>query len=98
MDLYFIADVAFNIRTAYYDENGELVVDAQRIWKRYFAGWFWIDLVSCLPVSYVGMIADSSDMQTTGARFKMLKALRLLRLIKLLRMRARPPASNTGYA
>ena len=59
-------------------------------------GWFWLDVVSCLPVAYITQIAaalDSSDGGgdeggggAAGGNVKILKVLRLLRLAKLLRL------------
>ena len=60
------------------------------------AGWFVIDLVSCLPVGYITLVAEaiSGDQAGSagggdaegGSQFRALKALRLLRLAKMLRL------------
>jgi hypothetical protein len=80
------------IRTAYFDvKSGELVLDNKQIGQHYIRGWFTIDFLSCLPVSYVTMITDSdSDSDNGGggggSQFKALKVLRMLRLAKMLRV------------
>jgi hypothetical protein len=50
MELFFIADLLLNFRTAY--TNGPehvLVTDIARIRRRYLATWFWPDLLTTLP-------------------------------------------------
>ena len=50
-------------------------------------GWFWIDIISCLPISYMqslGMIAKESNSPADKTKF--FRILRLLRLTKLLRL------------
>ena len=50
-------------------------------------GWFWIDIISCLPISYMqslGIIAKESNSPADKTKF--FRILRLLRLTKLLRL------------
>eukprot|EP01043_Picozoa_sp_COSAG02_P019887 COSAG02_NODE_969_length_15565_cov_9.614833_18_plen_78_part_00 len=54
-----------------------------------WAGWFFVDLVSCLPIQYIGLIItciQDSCVGSAGANSKAIKTLRLLRLGKLLRL------------
>ena len=67
------------------------------IWAHYRGGWFAVDALSCLPVTYVALLLQGGDQagdqleQGAGAgagqQLRSLKALRLLRLVKLLRVR-----------
>ena len=56
---------------------------------RVVQGWFIVDFVSCLPVTYIALIGQivsgESDEGNSGAT-RIFKALRLLRLAKLLRI------------
>lgn len=95
VDIYFWADIVINFRTAHYDDNldNTLVVDQRSICKRYLTSWFAIDLLSCVPVTYIELAATrgasaqySDSMPDSGSQLKLFKVLRLLRLAKLLRL------------
>lgn len=48
IDIFFLADVAINFRTAYY-EKARLVIDPKKISYKYLKGNFWLDLFTSLP-------------------------------------------------
>ena len=64
VDIYFLCDIVINFRTAYYDSSQVLVIKPDRISWHYLTSWFAIDVISCMPISYINMIvepeADSS--------------------------------------
>ena len=67
VDIYFWIDIVINFRTAYRvsdDPNSELIIDPRLIAKRYMKSWFPIDLISCLPISYIELFA--ADMNSVG--------------------------------
>lgn len=49
VDLFFVADVVLNFRTAFYDENGFRESRPKYIARHYLKSWFAIDMLSCLP-------------------------------------------------
>lgn len=55
MDSFFIAEILLNFFTGYY-EKGILIMDHRRIFMNYVKGWFIVDLISSLPVSYLDII------------------------------------------
>ena len=72
-----------------YNENGDLIVDQKLLAKKYARGWFFLDSVSCFPVSYIELIVSAGtvdDGESGTSNLKLLKAFRLLRLAKLLRL------------
>ncbi len=81
IDVYFIADMALNFWTAVITLDGDILFAPKDVAIHYFRGWFTVDFLSCLPVSYFQYILDDSS-----ANQMLLKLLRLLRLIKLLRL------------
>ena len=85
VDLFFIADVIVNLRTAFYDKNGFRENRPNKIAKNYIHGWFAVDLFSCLPVGYLEYIIPSSG-QGGGDPYRGLKALRLFKMTKMLRL------------
>eukprot|EP01043_Picozoa_sp_COSAG02_P000279 COSAG02_NODE_5_length_66751_cov_63.939148_25_plen_841_part_00 len=90
-DVYFVVDLFLNFFTAYYDDKGMREFRKSKIRWNYLRGWFVIDLVSCLPVGYLGMITTAikggDDGEEGGSsNTRAFKALRLLRLAKMLRV------------
>eukprot|EP01052_Picozoa_sp_SAG31_P015477 SAG31_NODE_996_length_10492_cov_4.648802_1_plen_739_part_00 len=105
VDIYFIADIWMSFCTAFfYAENkivdgikmlaGELEIRWGKIAKRYVRGWFLIDILSSLPISYIvyflpslSAASENSALDTDDmANVELVKLIRLLRLFKLLRL------------
>jgi hypothetical protein len=87
VDVYFIVDIFMNFRTGYYDTRGVLVIKYSTIAKNYLKTWFVLDVVTCLPVSYVMMIIkNNTESAGAGKEVRAFKILRLLKLGKLLRV------------
>ena len=53
VDVYFLSDLVVSFRTAFYDGNGELVVDPKQIRSNYLRTWFAVDFSSCFPGNYI---------------------------------------------
>ena len=101
IDCYFVADICLNFRTAIWLSDGTREHRPKEISKHYLRGWFGIDFVSTLPVSYLAYLGDDPDAVVSelagslggdaggpgaGSNFRALKALRLVRLSKMLRL------------
>eukprot|EP01043_Picozoa_sp_COSAG02_P047044 COSAG02_NODE_4469_length_5331_cov_1.979931_3_plen_427_part_00 len=93
IDLWFLLDIVVNFRTAYKNEVDEtIVVDLKKIAHRYVCGfrsgggWFFVDLISSLPIQYIAMISGSDEGKESGVQIRLFKVLRLLRLARLLRL------------
>ena len=84
-DAFFVFDIVLSFITCYYNEEGLLVAENRKLIARYVQGWFFLDLVSVIPLNYFAYLSiweteiDSWNPQT-------LKVVKLLRLIKLLRL------------
>ena len=48
-DLYFLIDFAMQFRTAYYNNEGEIVLDPDRIFSNYVGSWLAFDLILLFP-------------------------------------------------
>jgi hypothetical protein len=81
VDIYFIADIVLNFRTGYFDD-GSLQMDPSQIARNYLTGWLTIDIVSCLPITYIMQLveafADDNEDGQSGVNVKVFKILRLL--------------------
>jgi hypothetical protein len=53
VDIYFISDIFISMYTAFWDENGELIVEPADIRRQYLRTWFPVDLSSCFPGNYI---------------------------------------------
>lgn len=84
VDIYFIVDLFLNFRTAVVTPEGDLMFDKKQVARSYFRGWFTIDFVSCLPLSYLEYVMAHDD--SKGNQNRMVRLLRLFRLLKLLRL------------
>ena len=58
VDVYFIADIVVNLRTAYRSHDNELVVSLSKIARHYAHGWLIIDVIACIPITYI-LYADN---------------------------------------
>lgn len=96
VDLWLLADIVVNFRTAYKSEEDEtVIVDLKKIAHQYVCGfksgggWFLVDVISSLPMQYIAMLAgeDQEPRQQTRL-FKVLRLLRLARLLRVVRIRA----------
>lgn len=112
-DTFFLMDLVLNFRTGIViEDNTEIILDPEKIKKKYLRTWFVVDFVSSIPVDYIFLIVekgiDSEVYKTARAlrivRFtKILSLLRLLRLSRLIRyihqweeVRAREVAGRGG--
>ena len=87
--------IGINFRTGYLDELHVVEMRPSKIARQYAKGWLPIDIVSCLPTSYITQIVTAMQTpeeralaaQGSGpANTKIFKILRLMRLAKLLRL------------
>ena len=74
MMVVFIVDFFHNFITTFCDENGDLIIKHSLIIKNYMQSvWFWIDLISSIPVD------------AANSNFKTMKLMRLARMGKILK-------------
>jgi hypothetical protein len=98
VDLYFISDIVLNFMTAFYNKDG---TREERYWPiaiHYMKGWFFIDLVSTLPVAYVPYFISEDAPAATVVRAPPRARARsppapLTRVLPPARSRPRPPAA-----
>lgn len=49
IDIAFGVDILINFRTAYYNREGDLVFDRQKVIDHYLKGWLIIDILAAIP-------------------------------------------------
>uniref|UniRef100_A0A7S2J4H1 Ion transport domain-containing protein n=1 Tax=Haptolina brevifila TaxID=156173 RepID=A0A7S2J4H1_9EUKA len=91
IDSLFFFDILINCRTAYYDEDYEMVLDGKQIFRNYRKSWwFYIDLLAVVPFDLllalflIGSDSSGSSIGTVFGMFKLPRLLRLLRIFKKL--------------
>jgi len=83
IDTTFLIDIVLNFRTAYYDDNFEMVLEKKLIYRKYLKSWFPLDLFASFPFELIVIISgqDAGQLGVLGA----LKLPRLLRLGRILK-------------
>jgi hyperpolarization activated cyclic nucleotide-gated potassium channel 2 len=80
----FSIDILINFNTGFY-EKGILIMDRVKILKNYLSFWFWVDIVSTIPIDKI-LGFDSSNNNQAGKVLKFVRVLRVLKLLKLIRL------------
>jgi len=81
----FFVDIVVNFNTGFIDDEDRFVTSRKKIAEYYFRGWFWLDLITTLPIEYaVG--SSGGKASSVGSISKSLKIVRIVRLLKLLRI------------
>ncbi|KAK5647404.1 hypothetical protein RI129_002296 [Pyrocoelia pectoralis] len=84
-DTIFLIDIVVNFRTGIMQQDNaeQVILDPKLIARHYLRTWFFLDLISSIPLDYIFLIFN----QDFGESFQILhagRALRILRLAKLL--------------
>ncbi|KAF2368447.1 Ion transport domain, partial [Trinorchestia longiramus] len=89
-DTIFLIDIVVNFRTGIMqqDNSEQVILDPKQIARYYLKTWFFLDLISSVPLDYIFLIINQvSKHQDVNEGFQILhagRALRILRLAKLL--------------
>ena len=82
MDFVFFVDILINFNTAITSSTEKLIISRKVIMKEYLKSWFFIDLLSCVPLELI----DDSSNSKNNRFFKVLRVSRIYRLVRLLRL------------
>ncbi|OQR89768.1 Voltage-gated Ion Channel (VIC) Superfamily [Achlya hypogyna] len=87
VDALFFVDILVSFRMAYYTAEHQLVVQSRTITLSYLKGWFFIDLVSTVPIDTIGSFFVTTASSTkVFATTKILRMFRIARIFKLIRL------------
>ena len=84
LDAFFAADICRCFLQQYF-HAGELVSQLRRVAHHYMSTYFFIDLISVLPINYFGK-QFGNDRADGGQSVQSLRLLRVLRLSKLTKV------------
>jgi len=82
---YFILDIPMNFLTGYVDNRGDVVMQPDRIARRYASSWLVPDIAAAVPWEWVLTAEEASAARFTRG-FRFLRAHRLLRLTRLVQL------------
>ena len=86
-DICFIVDILINFIAVEEDVNGELITSMKDIAVRYFKGWFFVDLISSIPVSWIVLYWQKAPNEIQALRFlKLAKMARLYRILTVFKL------------
>ena len=86
VDCFFFLDILTNFNTAVSETNEKLVGNRKVIAFRYFQFWFWLDMVSTIPIDTFVELALQSDNGNALTAIRLIRIIRLVRLLKLVRV------------
>ena len=67
----------------------EIILEPKKIAKHYMRTWFFIDMLSSIPLDYIFLLVKESEnyqLARTGRAIKILRLVKLLSLLRLLRL------------
>lgn len=86
-DTIFLIDIVVNFRTGIMQQDNaeQVILDPKLIAKHYLRTWFFLDLISSIPLDYIFLIFNQvNDFSESFQILHAGRALRILRLAKLL--------------
>ncbi|XP_077298444.1 potassium/sodium hyperpolarization-activated cyclic nucleotide-gated channel 2-like isoform X9 [Arctopsyche grandis] len=94
-DTIFLIDIVVNFRTGIMqqDNSEQVILDPKLIAKHYLRTWFFLDLISSIPLDYIFLIfnqvndfSESFQILHAGRALRILRLAKLLSLVRLLRL------------
>ncbi|XP_028159165.1 potassium/sodium hyperpolarization-activated cyclic nucleotide-gated channel 2-like isoform X5 [Ostrinia nubilalis] len=94
-DTIFLIDIVVNFRTGIMQQDNaeQVILDPKLIAKHYLRTWFFLDLISSIPLDYIFLIfnqvndfSESFQILHAGRALRILRLAKLLSLVRLLRL------------
>jgi hypothetical protein len=89
IDVLFFVDIIVNFLQAYEIHDSSFEIRLGKIAKNYLFGWFFIDLVACIPVDLVEIVllAFNDDANLEASRYaKLARIPRIYRIFRIVRI------------
>ncbi|XP_064474894.1 potassium/sodium hyperpolarization-activated cyclic nucleotide-gated channel 2-like [Ornithodoros turicata] len=92
-DTIFLLDIVVNFRTGimHQDNSEQVILDPKLIAHHYIRTWFFLDLISSIPLDYIFLIfiqdySDNFQLLHAGRALRILRFAKMLSLLRLLRL------------
>ena len=92
VDACFFIDIILTFFTAYVNQNKEYVLDHWRIARHYLLTWFLLDLLSCIPFSFILDVNNYNSLARVSRLpriYKVIKVVRLARMLKIAKEKSK---------
>lgn len=88
IDVIFLIDLVVSFFMSYEDRTGTEIVDLRAIAINYLQGWFWVNLVSCVPTELVSLLLGNwvEDGPALTKSLRLGRVAKISRLVRLARM------------
>ncbi|KAM7285892.1 potassium/sodium hyperpolarization-activated cyclic nucleotide-gated channel 2 [Ixodes scapularis] len=93
LDAVFLFDIIVNFRTGLLnrDNSKQIILDPRKVACRYIRTWFFLDLISTIPVDYAFLLLNqdhsgSYQLLNAGRALRNLRIAKMLSLLRLLRL------------
>ena len=84
VDSFFFADILVNFNTGLLSIQEKVSYNRKKIAIQYIKSWFFIDLVSCIPLDYI--LSKQSDTAIYNRFLRILRVSRIYKIVKILRL------------
>jgi hypothetical protein len=86
-EAFFFIDIVLNFNLPIYNRaNGSMIGSRAAIRHEYFKRWFWIDLISSLPLDICELSLGMDRILSVPGFFEIVRVIRILKIFKLLRL------------
>ena len=82
IEVWFVTDIVITFFTAYENKRGLIETSHTKIAKKYLKGWFFFDLIACIPFNFF----DFSESKSYNGLLRLLRLPRLYRLVRIVRI------------
>lgn len=86
IDILFFTDFLVNCFSAYYDEEGIIVINRKKILCNYFRTWMIPDLIACIPFNFIDAGGDDGGGGGMNSLVRLIRLPRLYRLVRITRI------------
>ena len=90
IDVVFVVDIGINFRSAWFNEDGDVVFEPHKACRKYFRGWFVCDVCSVVPFGALKFMLDTES-SSTGSAMRIPRILKLAKIMKLLKVAKASP-------
>lgn len=88
IDVIFMIDLVVSFFMSYEDRTGKEIIDLRAIAMNYLQGWFWVNLLSCVPPELVSLLLGNwiEDGPALTKSLRLGRVAKISRLVRLTRM------------
>ncbi|CAE7264674.1 KCNH6, partial [Symbiodinium sp. CCMP2456] len=92
VDVMFIVDLWIQFLFTYTNERGKEVASPRKIACRYLAGWFWVNMISCIPEDAASAVyaffvgEESIEANNSQKTVRLMRMQRMTKIVRMLRL------------